>query len=116
MSVDPYMRGHMRKIRSYISPFEIGKPLEGGCVGQIIKSNSDRFTGGNYVLGNLDWLSISSYWLMGAVGAIILFASVLLHELAHSLVALWYGLRVRQIILFIFGGVSLQPRRWYRIF
>ena len=51
-------------------------------------------------------LSISSYWLMGAVGAIILFASVLLHELAHSLVALRYGLRVRQIILFIFGGVS----------
>jgi hypothetical protein len=59
MSVDPYMRGHMRKIRSYISPFEIGKPLEGGCVGQIIKSNSDRFTGGNYVLGNLDW---RKYW------------------------------------------------------
>jgi Zn-dependent protease len=51
-------------------------------------------------------LSISSYWLMGAIGAIIVFASVLLHELAHSLVALRYGLRVRQIILFIFGGVS----------
>ncbi len=51
-------------------------------------------------------LSISSYWLMGAIGTIILFVSVLLHELAHSLVALRYGLKVRQIILFIFGGVS----------
>jgi NADPH-dependent curcumin reductase CurA len=34
ISVDPYMRGRMREIRSYISPFQIGKPLEGGCVGQ----------------------------------------------------------------------------------
>jgi Zn-dependent protease len=47
-----------------------------------------------------------NYWIMGAVGAIVLFISVLLHELAHSLVAMRYGLKVRQIILFIFGGVS----------
>ena len=37
ISVDPYMRGRMTEIRSYISPFQIEKPLEGGCVGQIIK-------------------------------------------------------------------------------
>lgn len=48
MSVDPYMRGHMRETKSYISPFQIGEPLEGGCGGQIIKSNNDRFTLGNY--------------------------------------------------------------------
>lgn len=47
-----------------------------------------------------------NYWIMGAAGAIVLFISVLLHELAHSLVAMRYGLKVRQIILFIFGGVS----------
>ena len=51
-------------------------------------------------------LSITHYWIMGIVGAIILFVSVLLHELAHSLLSLKYGLEVRQIILFIFGGVS----------
>jgi Zn-dependent protease/predicted transcriptional regulator len=51
-------------------------------------------------------LSIIHYWIMGIVGAIILFISVLLHELAHSLLSLRYGLKVRQIILFIFGGVS----------
>jgi Peptidase family M50 len=38
--------------------------------------------------------------------AAILFVSVLLHELAHSIVALKYGLKIRQIALFIFGGVS----------
>jgi Zn-dependent protease len=46
---------------------------------------------------------------MGAAGAIILFISVLLHELMHSVMALRYGIKVRQIILFIFGGVSEIP-------
>jgi Zn-dependent protease/CBS domain-containing protein len=43
---------------------------------------------------------------MGAIGAAVLFISVLLHELAHSIIATRYGLKVRQIVLFIFGGVS----------
>jgi Zn-dependent protease len=46
------------------------------------------------------------YWIMGSIGAIILFLSVLIHELAHSLIAQSYGIRVNQIMLFIFGGVS----------
>ncbi|MGA8083991.1 MAG: site-2 protease family protein, partial [Candidatus Nitrosopolaris sp.] len=52
-------------------------------------------------------LDIYVYWIMGIVGAIILFVSVLLHELAHSIVALRYGLKVREIVLYIFGGVSV---------
>ncbi|PWU80131.1 MAG: hypothetical protein DLM72_13685 [Candidatus Nitrosopolaris wilkensis] len=52
-------------------------------------------------------LNISVYWIMGIIGAIILLVSVLLPELAHSIVALRYGLKVREIILFIFGGVSV---------
>jgi Zn-dependent protease/predicted transcriptional regulator len=51
-------------------------------------------------------LSTMHYWIMGIAGAIILFISVFLHELAHSILSLKYGLTVRQIILFIFGGVS----------
>jgi Zn-dependent protease/predicted transcriptional regulator len=51
-------------------------------------------------------LSPLEYWIMGAAGAVILFISVLFHELAHSLMARRYGLKVHQITLFIFGGVS----------
>lgn len=51
-------------------------------------------------------LSVIQYWIMGIISAVVLFISVLLHELAHSLQSLKYGLKVRQIILFIFGGIA----------
>jgi Zn-dependent protease/CBS domain-containing protein len=46
------------------------------------------------------------YWLMGAVTAIMLFVSVLLHELGHSVIALRYRIPVRSITLFLFGGIA----------
>ncbi len=46
------------------------------------------------------------YWLVGAAAALLLFISVLVHELCHSIVAQARGLTVKSITLFIFGGVS----------
>ena len=47
-----------------------------------------------------------TYWIAGTISALGLFACVLLHELSHSVVAQRLGVQVRQITLFIFGGVS----------
>jgi len=50
--------------------------------------------------------STGQYWVMGFVTAVLLFASVLAHEMAHSLVAIRQGIEVKSIRLFIFGGVA----------
>jgi Zn-dependent protease/CBS domain-containing protein len=50
--------------------------------------------------------SLAIYWILAVVASILLFVSVLLHELAHSLAAKFRGLNVPSITLFIFGGVS----------
>ena len=50
---------------------------------------------------------VIQYWLLGAATAIMLFVSVLLHELGHSVVAMRYEVPVRSITLYIFGGISL---------
>jgi Zn-dependent protease len=52
-----------------------------------------------------DW-SPAEYWITGAITAVLLFVSVLIHELGHSVVAKRFGLSVPRITLFLFGGVS----------
>lgn len=54
-------------------------------------------------------LPFMSYVLMGIIGALGLFASIVFHELSHSLVARRFGLNMKGITLFMFGGVSEMP-------
>jgi len=61
---------------------------------------------GSYYPAEVKGASAAEYWVMGAGTALLLFASVLIHELGHSLVARRFQVGVRSITLFIFGGVS----------
>jgi Zn-dependent protease len=51
-------------------------------------------------------LSLQTYWWMGAIGAVGLFVSIIIHEFSHALIARKYGMRIKGITLFIFGGVA----------
>jgi Zn-dependent protease/predicted transcriptional regulator len=51
-------------------------------------------------------LSTQTYWWMGIIGALGLFLSIIAHEFSHSLVARKYGIPMKGITLFIFGGVA----------
>ena len=49
LSVDPYMRGRMNDVKSYVPPFEVGQPMEGGAIGEVVESNAQGFAPGDLV-------------------------------------------------------------------
>jgi NADPH-dependent curcumin reductase CurA len=55
MSVDPYMRGRMKEGKSYVPPFELGQPLEGGAIGKVVESRANEFKVGDAVTSNFGW-------------------------------------------------------------
>ena len=55
LSVDPYMRGRMRDAESYAEPWNVGDPMEGAVVGEVIESESDAYDPGNLVAGGGTW-------------------------------------------------------------
>ena len=55
VSVDPYMRGRMNDVRSYVPPFALGEPLTGGAVGQVVTSRAEGVPEGTWVVHDLGW-------------------------------------------------------------
>lgn len=55
LSVDPYMRGRMNDSKSYVPPFQLGMPLEGGAVGEIVESRAEGFAEGDLVQHMAGW-------------------------------------------------------------
>ena len=55
MSVDPYMRGRMNDVKSYVPPFQVGEALQGGAVGEVVESMADTHKVGDLVLHMQGW-------------------------------------------------------------
>jgi NADPH-dependent curcumin reductase CurA len=57
MSVDPYMRGRMNDVKSYVPPFQLDAPLDGGAVGEVVAAGAevDEVAKGDTVLHGLGW-------------------------------------------------------------
>ncbi|MBW5484102.1 NADP-dependent oxidoreductase [Streptomyces bambusae] len=55
MSVDPYMRGRMNDVKSYVPPFKLDHPMDGGAVGEVVASAAEGFAVGDHVLHGLGW-------------------------------------------------------------
>jgi NADPH-dependent curcumin reductase CurA len=94
MSVDPYMRGRMNEGKSYVPPFELGKALEGGAVGEVVESRVKEFKAGDVVTSKFGW---REYFLVSAkelhpVNREVPSLSVYLGALGMTGMTAWVGL------------------------
>ncbi len=55
LSVDPYMRGRMNDVKSYVPPFQLDEPMEGGAIGEVVESTADGFAPGDLVQHMAGW-------------------------------------------------------------
>jgi NADPH-dependent curcumin reductase CurA len=55
LSVDPYMRGRMNDVKSYVPPFQVGEPMDGGAIGEVVESKAEGFEPGDLVQHMAGW-------------------------------------------------------------
>lgn len=112
MSVDPYMRGRMNDAKSYVPPFELGKPLEGGAVGEVIESRAKEFKPGDIVVSFLGWREycIVRPQALRAVARDVQPLSVYLGALGMTGMTAWVGLQLVDVkagdIIYISGAAG----------
>ena len=112
MSVDPYMRGRMSDRKSYVPPFELGKPLEGGAVGEVVESRAKEFKLGDAVTSNFGWREyfIASPKDLHPVSREVQPLSVYLGALGMTGMTAWVGLNLVEVkagdVIFISGAAG----------
>ena len=99
MSVDPYMRGRMNDGKSYVPPFEIGKPLSGSAIGEIVESKADAFKPGDAVFSSFGWREylIASPKDLHMVSRSVSPLSVYLGVLGMTGMTAWAGLNLVEV-------------------
>ena len=112
LSVDPYMRGRMNGGKSYVPPFELGKPMSGGAVGEVVESRVPEFQSGDVVTSNYGW---REYFMatpseLHPVSRNIQPLSVYLGALGMTGMTAWVGLRLVDVkandVIFISGAAG----------
>lgn len=112
MSVDPYMRGRMNDQKSYVPPFEIGKVLDGGAVGEVIESRAKELKAGDTVISNFGWREyfIASPKDLHPVGCEHQPLSVYLGVLGMTGMTAWAGLNLVDVkageVIYISGAAG----------
>ena len=112
MSVDPYMRGRMNDGKSYVPPFELGKALEGGAVGEVIESRAREFKPGDAVTSNFGWREyfMASPKELRPVSREVQPLSVYLGALGMTGMTAWVGLNLVKVkagdVVFISGAAG----------
>jgi NADPH-dependent curcumin reductase CurA len=112
MSVDPYMRGRMNEGKSYVPPFELGKPLEGGAVAEVIESRTKEFKSGDIVTSNFGWREyfITTPQQLHPVSQDIQPLSIYLGALGMTGMTAWVGLNLVEVkagdVIFISGAAG----------
>jgi len=112
MSVDPYMRGRMSDRKSYVPPFQIDKPLEGGALGEVIESNDPKFKPGDMVISGLGWRQYFSAppKALRLVKKDVQPLTIYLGALGTTGLSAWAGLRMAEMkageILYVSGAAG----------
>lgn len=96
ISVDPYMRGRMNEGKSYVPPFEIGRVLDGGAVGEVVESRASKFKVGDIVTSSFGWreMFVASPEDLHAVDRTMEPRSVFLGVLGMTGMTAWTGLNM----------------------
>lgn len=112
MSVDPYMRGRMNEGKSYTTPFETGKALDGSVVGEVVESTAAEFNPGDAVFSSFGWREyfIASPTELHHVNPSVLPLSVYLGVLGMTGMTAWAGLNLVEVktsdTIFISGAAG----------
>jgi NADPH-dependent curcumin reductase CurA len=99
ISVDPYMRGRMNDVKSYVPPFQLGKAMDGGAVGEVIESKAANLPVGAIVTSSYGWRDrfVAEARHLRVIANAVKPESIYLGLLGMTGLTAWAGLELMQI-------------------